>query len=304
MTSFPINVEEALKSGVYCSGTTGTGKSDIGMYIVDEMKEYVKEHYIELGLTKPEIMFIVFDPTQDWLTRSSLDYVFDPKNPDTTNIWKSTTKNFIFDTSMMDDHEQQQFIEQFCDTIMDVWASLKPEQRKPVFIIFEEAHTVFGEGQIRSKRLRHTRRMMTQGRNFNIRFMCITQFAAMIDKNAMRYMKQRYFGSTDEPNDVEYIVKFFPKAMKDYAEKTLRQMQAGEFLYKNGYDFDQFKIAPYHSEKTPKRFEWNPDHFGMRQVPAAPPKPTPSPQANNALAKAIVITVIGAIVLWLTLGGR
>ena len=50
--TIPFDADEAMKSGVYISGTTGTGKSDIAMYQAEE-------------LMKEGIIIIVFDPTQD-----------------------------------------------------------------------------------------------------------------------------------------------------------------------------------------------------------------------------------------------
>lgn len=68
--------------------------------------------------------------------------------------------------------------------------------------------------------------VVTEGRGYNIRFGCITQFASMLDKNALRYMRQRFFGATDELNDVNYIEGF----IGDKAEE-LKTLKAGQFIY-------------------------------------------------------------------------
>jgi hypothetical protein len=44
--------------------------------------------------------------------------------------------------------------------------------------------------------------LLTQGANFNIRFIAITQFASMVDKLVVKLAQQRYCGRTSEKNDM------------------------------------------------------------------------------------------------------
>jgi len=92
--------------------------------------------------------------------------------------------------------------------------------RKQFFLMFEEGSSYFREGFMRSKRFGNTSMLMSEGRNYGVRFMVITQFFASIDKIAIRYMRQRYFGSTNEPRDVEYITKFFAREQKEEIGKA------------------------------------------------------------------------------------
>jgi tRNA splicing ligase len=57
----------------------------------------------------------------------------------------------------------------------------------------------------------------------------ITQFASMLDKNAMRYMKQRYFGATNERNDVKYVSSFLDNDSE--LTKKLKVLAHGVFIY-------------------------------------------------------------------------
>lgn len=57
----PFSVEEAMKSGSYISGTTGTGKSDVGMEQADML--------MQEGIT-----VFGFDGTMDWLARSTVPH--------------------------------------------------------------------------------------------------------------------------------------------------------------------------------------------------------------------------------------
>jgi hypothetical protein len=199
-------------------------------------------------------------------------------------IWKMNS--IIFDVSQLTIIEQDGFVEDFCKRLMIKQAETPEAFRKRIFLIFEEAHTYFPEGCMRAKIHRNAVRMMTQGRNFGIRFACITQFASLIDKNAMRYMRQRYFGSTDEPNDVEYIKRFFPK--KNWEDINLGSLQAGQFIYKNGDKTELVQIQPFKSESKPQEV--------ARTTSPAPPSAEAKSHKEGGGAKAIA-TLITAF-LW------
>lgn len=93
---------------------------------------------------------------------------------------------------------------------------------------------------MRAKWFQNTVKMMTQGRNYKVRFMCITQFSSLIDKTAMRYMTQRFLGNSNEPNDVGYLRKIIGK----YAEQ-LGRLKNGEFLYYNRGNVRRIEIKSY-----------------------------------------------------------
>ena len=270
----PFDKEEAMRSGVYISGTTGTGKSDIAMYQAEE-------------LMKEGIIVIVFDPTQDWQNRSNIP------SYTVTQTLLGFERNIIYDISHLTNTQQQELVEWFCKQLILYQASLPQEKRKPHFIIFEEAHTYFPEGCMRAKRYQNTVRMMTQGRNYGIRFACITQFASLIDKNAMRYMKQRYIGYTDEPNDVEYILKFFPKQFREQAEKWLRKLEAGQFIYKCGDKYDQIQIQSYKSETKPQQI-----------IPSKIDPPEPPQKQNGSAILYLIIALLFVVAIIVGFGTR
>ena len=227
-----FDLKEAMKSGVLISGTTGTGKSDLGMYLTDQ-------------LTKEGIIIICFDSSQDWQKRSSIPLYETLTIP---HIDKTPENSTIFDISRLSVQGRQNLIEGFSETLYR-HQSMNPS-RKEIFLIFEEGSSYFREGFMRSKRFSNTSMLMSEGRNYNVRFMVITQFFASIDKMTMRYMRQRYFGSTNEPRDVEYITRFFSREQKEEIGKTLRSLDAGSFLYTNGSETKRIHIEPYECENT------------------------------------------------------
>jgi len=224
-----FDLNEAMKSGVIVSGTTGTGKSDVGMYLTDE-------------LMKEGIIVVCFDSSQDWQKRSSIPQYQTLTIPHIDTVPENSV---IFDISRLSVQGRQNLIESFSETLYRC-QSMNPS-RKQYFLVFEEGSSYFREGFMRGKRFSNTAMLMSEGRNYGVRFMVITQFFASIDKMSMRYMRQRYFGSTNEPRDVEYITRFFSREQKQEIEKTLRSLDAGAFLYMNGSETKRINISPYES---------------------------------------------------------
>lgn len=213
-----FNVNEALKSGAYVCATTGHGKSDLAMKHAQQMMD--AGHVV-----------VIFDNSADWIRRSSVPrYVLVEQGvPFTVPIGESV----IIDLSLLTPRKQFEVVDAVCKQIWNRQVKQTFKLGKPLkwfYLIFEEAQTYFPQGSFRAKKYDEMVRLFTGGRNFGIRVECVTQFSSMIDKNAMRYMRQRYFGFTDEPNDVEYVEEFLPNKWHGKLDK----LQAGQFIYKFG----------------------------------------------------------------------
>jgi hypothetical protein len=263
-SDFQFDLEEAMRSGVLISGTTGAGKSDLGMYLVDRLR-------------KEDILIVVFDSSQDWQNRSSISQYQTLAIP---RIDKIPENSVVFDISRLSVEQRQKLIEGFSQKLYQHQAA-NPSRRQ-YFLVFEEGSSYFREGFMRSKRFSNTAMLMSEGRNYNVRFMVITQFFASIDKTAMRYMKQRYFGYTDEPNDVSYVKAF----LGDQASK-LRDLNAGEFVYYNAGKTTKISIEPYECENTKTE---------IPQPSIIPEPKLPQPTRTNesvsiALAKLAIIAI-------------
>lgn len=223
---FEFNLNEALKSGIYICGTTGTGKTDLAMYTAQE-------------LMKHDVLVIVFDGSQDWQNRSSI-----PRFQTLTNsfINEIPQTSLIYDISKLSIRKRQKLIETFSQQIYQYQAETPKQDRKQYFLIFEESENYFPQGCMRARRFENTSMLMSEGRNYKVRFCCITQFSAMIDKQAMRYMKQRYFGYTDEFNDVQYL-----KAFLGNESQELKKLDAGTFLYYHAGTVKKIDIEPFNA---------------------------------------------------------
>ena len=227
---FSFSVEEALKTGFYVSGTPGSGKSDLAMLCADELR-------------KAGVIVMVWDPSQDWLERyKPINYVITFKQPPYA-IENVQLKSAIFDTSTLTVLQMQEVVDRFCWLLFNYQAKIPKEERKQFFLIFEEAQIIVPQGVMRSKRLQNVLRVITVGRNFKIRIGLVTQFAATVDKDALKSCKERYFGWTDEVNDVAYIGKI----VGEEEAKSLRYYEPGNFLFnfppKN--ILEKIKIDPY-----------------------------------------------------------
>ena len=273
--SFEVDLTEALKTGIFTSGTSGSGKSDIGMYVAKNFMQY-------------GVIVVVFDSSQDWLNRSSIAKYVAVKPHARIDIPRESV---IFDISHIAILEQQSLVEDFCKRLMLLQASRT--HRKQYFLIFEEAHGVFPEGCLKAKRFQNTVKMMTQGRNFAVRFMAITQFSSLIDKTAMRYMKQRYFGFTDERNDVAYLRSFLGKDVEQ-----LKTLEAGEFVYYFAGKTKKIQIKPYESESLPALLHV-PEIQPITPQPITTTKPHRSSESN---LYSVFVALIFLAAIWIALG--
>jgi len=119
----------------------------------------------------------------------------------------------------------------------------------------------------------------------------------MIDKNAMRYMKQRYFGSTDEPNDVEYIQRFFPKKNREDVSITLGTLQAGEFIYKFGHKQQLVQIKPFTTRTKSQQLTPKPVNYNIEKLIVNKPKLKPTDDTKAWISLFTAILFVLAIII-------
>lgn len=94
------------------------------------------------------------------------------------------------------------------------------------------------------ERYAETVRLITQGANFGIRFIAITQFSSMIDKLLPKMAQQRYIGKTSEPNDLAYLSGIIGKHICE-----LPFLKRGQFLYWHSGEIGKIQIEPLTNSK-------------------------------------------------------
>lgn len=151
----------------------------------------------------------------------------------------------VFDISRLTILRQKEFVENFCKSLFEL--RVNSSYRPKTFVWFEEAHLFFPEGSMRSKKYQEALRIITTGRNFNIRFGLITQWCALIDKTVIKFPRQKFFGYTDEKNDKEYIRNFIGKRVDE-----LETLEVGQFLYDFGKNTKKIKTPLFQLESKPE----------------------------------------------------
>ena len=258
---------------MYVSGTTACGKSDLAMMHAEE-------------LIKEGVKVIVFDATLDWVKLSSLPYYLTVREGEHFQ-YSFDIGSFIFDMSLLNITQQKKLVRIVC---RELWKRQvrDAQQGKPLrqyYLIFEEGHNYFPQGCMRSHELADVVQLVTGGRNYKIRFEVITQFASMIDKDVMKYMKQRYFGYSDEPNDIDYITGFLGREHS----KKLTELKAGQFLYKFGKKVRQIKNPIYESKTKSKPYPKLLEE----------PEPKEDRPETDLLKFAAVVFQVGALLIFL-----
>lgn len=226
-----VDIEEAMKSGIFISGTSQCGKTTLAMHLATKC-------------IKQGIIVFVIDPTQAWQKFNVVESTISIMPLEQKQRINWNNEHTLFDISRLNPFEQQKFIEAFCSQMM--YVAINHTSRPKIMIVFEECHTPFYNGSMRAKRSRETVRLLTQAGNFNIRFIAITQFPSMCDKLLVKLPQQRYMGKTSEPNDLKYLSGIIGKQASE-----LPHLERGEFVYSHSGEISKIKVQPY-LKTTPK----------------------------------------------------
>lgn len=224
---FQFDPTEAMQTTTFISGSRGVGKSDIAMYIVDQ-------------LTKENIICIAFDSSLDWLKRSSIAQYITAKP---YSVLEIPEENTIFDLSFLTPLEQQRTVESFCKKLFERQIQ---NMANKYYLVFEEAQVYFPLNSIRAKRYQHSARVLTVGRNIGISLIGISQFPALIDKELIKNAQQIYIGTTSEPNTLAYWRGILGKNADQ-----LKELENGQFVYYCRNKLSRIQIEPYEN-RTPK----------------------------------------------------
>lgn len=214
-----FSLEEAKKSGVFICGMTGSGKSNWGYNIADKL--------VESGA-----VVTVFAPTPDWRRLSSIPYYW--IIPEETlripvfSIQKEQDISIIYDTSLLTWEDMRLVTLHLCQRD---WNFTKNFGNKKIhYYIFEEGQTIMPSGTSRRTTgdFAPFIDLVTRGRNFNMRFVIITQRPALMDVSPISQSGQQYWGYMDEENDMRKAKNYLGR---DNA-KWLNKLETGEFFYR------------------------------------------------------------------------
>lgn len=270
-SSFAVDIQQLFESNALILGSRHTGKSDIAMMITD------------MAMLEKAIV-IVFDPSQDWSARSSIPRVMKVEPYRNLDVPCEST---IFDISLLSPTQQTRTVENFSEKLFQHQAS-NPEHKR-YLVIFEEAHTYFIQGCMRSENLANCVRLLSVGRNVSIACVLISQFASMLDKFAIKHStSQAYFGFTREPNDIKYLKQILGSEVE-----KLSKLNDGEFLYSTRHAIQKMCIEPYESTILQKRQITLPE---PQTLPNAEIRPRTS-DTTVTIAKLIMMGIFCALMI-------
>jgi len=218
---FQFDLKEVMISGVFISGGTGSGKSNLAFLLADQ-------------LMKNGVTVYAFDPSQVWKRESSI-----PNCVSISEVIKEKSfiilpkASTIYDISLLQPSKQRNFVEHFCRVLFNERA--KSTERPPTFLVFEESQLYIRQGELQTEVAEEILRIITVGRNYNIRFALLAQFPSMIDRAAIKYCKLKFYGYCDF-DDVEYLRSFIGTQAD-----ALNTLKVGEFVYCFGNSFKRIK---------------------------------------------------------------
>jgi len=230
-----FDVDEALRSGTFISGMPGSGKSNLAKCLVKR-------------LLKEKVRVFVFDPSEAWIVDGPIKKIQEIERP-VPIVIEIPRSSLVYDIKILYVSEQQTFVQRFCQRLFMQTISLPRSKRVPTVLVFEESQVYLPEGRLKGKAFEEVMRILNLGRNFNhLRIMILTQFAANVDKKAVKPCGQKYMGFTDEPNDLGYLSGWVKKRTEELAE-----LEVGEFFYRYKKILEKIKV-PFFTEKIkPKK---------------------------------------------------
>ena len=256
---FEIDLEEALRSGVFISGGRGTTKSNLAMLIADR-------------LMKKGIIVKAFDISRAW-RKSSIPYYVEvgSKGSITVSLYESC----VFDLSRLTPKAAKDFISKFLDNEWKLQISIPEEKRKPIVYVFEEVQLLIPQWSLRGDQ--YVLRLMTTGRNFKLGFVAITQRPALCDTSVFELSFQRYFARMDGQNDLKKVANHIGAKARE-----LQNLKLGEFLYDMGTQTKWITTEEFKSSVK------------LQKILFAPSKPI-KPQAKVLDIPLLFATVAGAL---------
>jgi len=266
---FTVDLSKLYEANGLILGSRHTGKSDVAMLICDKA---VKENAV----------VVCFDPSLDWIQRSSIAHYM---KVEPYTLLDVPSENIIFDISLLSPIQQQKSVETFSKRLFENQA--ESSDRKQYLVIFEEAHTYFPQGCMRAKSLQNTVRLLSVGRNVDIACILISQFAAMLDKFAIKHStSQAWFGYTREPNDIKYLRQILGEETKE-----LTKLEDGKFLYLKRNGITKIQIEPY--ESSVAKTEVKPSVPQIQEQI----KPKPQHHDNGKVIGSILVALIWLIAI-------
>lgn len=258
-------VETILDECCFISGGRKSGKTNLGILLVDQ-------------LLRNDVQLKVIDSSRQWLKRSSLPYYVKVPMGKTSRygsftIWElPNVWNCIYDCSRLSTVQMREFVSGMMQNDFQEAVVLDEQGVKvKACYVLEECQNLIPNSALRSYSFQEISRFVTQGRNFGLSYIALTQRLASVDSNLVEISGLKYFGKTEGDNNRRKAKAWLPR---EYLNKA-RDLTTGEFLHQYGSKITLEKVPLFQSRTKPRPYV----------EPQKPKKPS--------LIKRIVKAVIG-----------
>lgn len=220
------------------------GKTNLGILLVDQ-------------LLKNDVQVKVIDSSRQWLKCSSVPYYIKVSLSrisryglfaiwNLPNVW-----NCIYDCSRLTTVQMREFVQGMMQHDFQEAVILDEQgvQVKACYIL-EECQNLIPNSALRSYSFQEISRFVTQGRNFGLSYIALTQRLASVDSNLVEISGLKYFGKTEGDNNRRKAKAWLPK---EYLNKA-KDLKTGEFLQQYGSKITFEKVPLFQSLRKPQLY--------------------------------------------------
>ena len=230
-----IDVDAIMKEGCFISGGRGSGKSTLSFWIGKKLMMngvYVK----------------VLDGSLVWRRKSAIPYYQTLRN---CSSKVADLYNCIYDFSRLSCFEMREYVTGLMEYELNRAIELTEEGYNPqVCYILEECQNLCPSGSLRSSDYQEISRFITQGRNFGLSYIGLTQRLASVDTNLVEISGVKYFGKTEGDNNLRKVKSWIGKENIE----TVRGLNVGKFLRQHGNEIKLIKSEIFESYSKPVKF--------------------------------------------------
>jgi len=237
-------VKTILDECCFISGGRKSGKTNLGILLVDE-------------LLNNDVQVKVIDSSRQWVKRSSVPYYVKVASArvssyglfaiwDLPNVW-----NCIYDCSRLTTAQMREFVQGMMEHDFQE-AVILDEQGVEVkaCYVLEECQNLIPNSALRSYSFQEISRFVTQGRNFGLSYIALTQRLASVDSNLVEISGLKYFGKTEGDNNRRKAKAWLSK---EYLNKA-RDLRTGEFLRQYGSKITLEQVPLFQSITKPQPY--------------------------------------------------
>jgi len=240
----PKIVETILDECCFISGGRKSGKTNLGIILVDQ-------------LLKNGVQVKIIDSSRQWLKRASVPQYVTVTNGGTSNygsftIWDlPNVWNCIYDCSRLTTAQLRDFVSGMMQNDFQEAVILDEKGIKVrACYVLEECQNLIPNSALRSYSFQEISRFVTQGRNFGLSYIALTQRLASVDSNLVEISGLKFFGKTEGDNNRRKVKAWLSK---DYLNRA-KDVKTGEFFQQYGSKITLKKVPLFQTRKKPELY--------------------------------------------------